>query len=132
VFFALAGGLAAAALTASQQLEPTRTVTIDVATGPQGEPGPPGPKGDTGEPGPVGPAGPKGEQGAIGPPGPKGDAGPTGPKGDAGPQGPQGDVGPQGPPGPAGGFDCPTGYSFGTVVFNTPQGHQTIATCIKD
>jgi hypothetical protein len=48
----LAGGtgfLASQALSAGQQA--TRTVTIDVATGPQG---PPGEKGDPGPPGPPG------------------------------------------------------------------------------
>lgn len=38
---ASAGFLTASALSASQQ-EPTKTVTINVATGPQGPPGPPG------------------------------------------------------------------------------------------
>jgi|SRR5262245_14201324 len=46
--------------------QPTRTTTIDVATGSQGSQGPPGPKGD---PGPQGPTGPKGD---TGPPGPAG------------------------------------------------------------
>lgn len=58
VFLATALGQGAA--------EPTRTVTIDVSTGPQGEPGPqgpPGPEGPPGEPGPQGPPGPKGEPG---------------------------------------------------------------------
>jgi hypothetical protein len=59
-----AGFLASQALSAGAQA--TRTVTIDVATGPQGDPGPPGPKGDTGA---TGPPGPRGEQG---PPGPAG------------------------------------------------------------
>jgi hypothetical protein len=50
-----AGGLAAAAIAASQGAPlPTKTVTINVATGPQG---PPGPKGDTGPQGPPGVAG---------------------------------------------------------------------------
>src|SRR5215831_15134706 len=53
----------------------TKTVTINVATGPQGPQGPPGQKGDTG---PAGPAGPKGDTGA---PGPKGEQGPPGPAG---------------------------------------------------
>ncbi len=62
-----AGGyLASEALSAGQQTEPTRTVTIDVSTGPQGEPGP------VGATGPPGPPGPKGEQGPPGPPGPSG------------------------------------------------------------
>ena len=40
---------------------PTRTVTINVATGPRGPQGPPGPAGAQG------PAGPRGEQGPPGP-----------------------------------------------------------------
>lgn len=54
----LAGGsgfLAATALGTAAQA--TRTVTIDVATGPQGPPGPPGPQGERGPAGPPGPAG---------------------------------------------------------------------------
>lgn len=54
------------AATAVGQQEPTQTVTIDVATGPQGEAGPPGPAGPAGPPGPVGDTGP------AGPPGPAG------------------------------------------------------------
>ena len=97
-----AGGyLASEALNAGAQT-PTRTVTVDVGTG-TGVPGPPGP---------VGPAGP---------PGPKGDTGETGPAGPAGPAGPSG---------PAGTTTCPTGYSEGVVVFNTPGGQQTIFTCL--
>jgi hypothetical protein len=53
----------------SQTGEPTRTVTIDVATGPAGPPGPAGERG---------PAGPAGEPGPPGPPGPIGPAGPPG------------------------------------------------------
>ena len=71
---AVAGTLAAVAFGATQQ-QPTRTVTIDVATGPTGPPG---------------------------------------------------------PPGSPGAESCPSGYTFGSVVFNTPQGHQQIATCLKD
>jgi hypothetical protein len=59
-----AGALAAAALTATQQT-PTRTVTIDVATGPQGDPGPPGPPGPKGDKGDVGPQGPAGPPGGL-------------------------------------------------------------------
>ncbi len=40
--------------------------------------------------------------------------------------------GPPGPPGAPGAESCPTGYTFGAVVFNTPGGHQQIATCLKD
>jgi hypothetical protein len=42
----------------------TRTVTIDVSTGPQGEQGPPGPEGPQGEQGPPGPKGDPGVGGA--------------------------------------------------------------------
>lgn len=45
--------------------EPTRTVTVDVATGPQGEPGPPGERGPAGDPGPPGPPGPPGDFSCI-------------------------------------------------------------------
>jgi hypothetical protein len=58
------GFLTATALSQAQQ-EPTRTVTIDVATGPQGPPGEPGPPGPQGDPGPAGPAGPAGPPGGI-------------------------------------------------------------------
>jgi hypothetical protein len=68
------GFLAATAVGVGQQ-DPTRTVTIDVATGPQGPPG---------------------------------------------------------PPGSPGAESCPDGYTFASVVFNTPGGHQQIATCLKD
>lgn len=63
-----AGFLTAQAFGTSAQ-EPTRTVTVNVGTGPQGEPGPPGPRGPVG---PVGPAGPKGDTGPTGPVGPTG------------------------------------------------------------
>lgn len=46
--------------------EPTRTVTIDVATGPTGPAGPPGERGPQGEQGPAGERGPTGEQGPPG------------------------------------------------------------------
>src|SRR5262245_36623280 len=48
-----AGTLAAVALGTSSQ-EPSRTVTVNVGTGPRGEPGPPGPQGVPGPPGPPG------------------------------------------------------------------------------
>jgi hypothetical protein len=82
--------------------EPQRTVTIDVATGPQGPPGEPGPPGD---PGPQGEQGPPGDQGPIGPPG---------------------------PPGPPGDFSCIEGFSPGLLVINHPGGQVTIYTCILD
>lgn len=55
---------------------------------------------------------------------------PTG-TGATGPQGPAGPPGPAGPAGSPGAESCPTGYVFGAVVFNTPGGHQQIATCLK-
>lgn len=64
-----AGFLAATALSQGAP-EPTRTVTIDVATGPQGPVGPPGERGPAG---PRGERGLQGEPGPIGPPGPAGD-----------------------------------------------------------
>lgn len=96
-----AGFLVAAELGRGQG-EPTRTVTIDIATGPQGPPGPKGEKGDQGE---------RGEQGE---------------------RGPQGEVGPVGPPGPAGTSECPSGFSFGNLVLNAPGGQVTLFTCLKD
>jgi Collagen triple helix repeat (20 copies) len=120
VLIAAAGGLAAYALGAQQQQEPTRTVTVDVATGPRGPEGPPGP------------AGPKGDQGPIGLPGPVGDTGPKGDAGPAGPKGDRGDVGPQGPPGPKGDFSCITGYSPGILVLNAPGGQVRLYTCLQD
>jgi hypothetical protein len=69
VALALAGGsgfLVSQALSAGPTA-PSKTVTIDVATGPQGPAGPPGQKGDQGAPGETGPAG------ATGPAGPAGD-----------------------------------------------------------
>jgi Collagen triple helix repeat (20 copies) len=63
-FAGVTGFLAATSL--GQGGEPTRTVTINVATGPKGDPGPPG------EAGPPGPKGDKGDVGPAGPPGPSG------------------------------------------------------------
>jgi len=51
VALALAGTAGFLASGAIGQEAPTRTVTVDVGTGPQGPPGPAGPKGD---PGPAG------------------------------------------------------------------------------
>src|SRR5262245_42416988 len=59
----------------------------------------------------------------------------TGAPGPTGPAGQKGDPGPPGPPGPAGtpgAESCPAGYTFGAVRFNTPGGHQQIATCLLD
>lgn len=66
---ATAGVLGAVQLNQAQAQEPTKTVTIDVSTGP---PGPPGPKGDQGERGPAGLQGEPGPQGVPGPAGPPG------------------------------------------------------------
>jgi Collagen triple helix repeat (20 copies) len=99
---------------ASAATEKTRTVTINVATGPRGAPGPPGPSGPRGEQGERGPRGAQGEQG---------------PKGDAGPQGPPG---PKGDPGEPGKIACPSGFSPGELVINHPGGQTTIWTCLKD
>lgn len=63
---ALGAGFLTAVQIAQGQEGPTRTVTIDVATGPQGPPGETGPKGEQGETGP---------QGLVGPPGPPGEGG---------------------------------------------------------
>ena len=62
-----------------------------------------------------------------GEPGPPGPPGPQGPKGATGPAGPQG---PQGPPG--GVLGCPAGFTPGTLVINTPDGHVTTYTCLED
>jgi len=98
------GFLASAAIGGSQQT-PTKTVTVDVATGPQGPPGP------------AGPPGPKGDIGEPGPPGPKGATGATGP---------------QGPQGPPGDFTCIAGYSPGILVLNAPGGQVKLYTCLQD
>lgn len=97
----------------------TRTVTINVATGPRGPQGQPGPRG------PVGAPGAKGEPGPAGAPGPKGDTG------DTGPQGPKGDQGDRGPKGEPGASSCPSGYEAGNLVINHPGGQTTIWTCLK-
>jgi len=102
LLFAGAGGLATAAVLGTNATPPTKTVTVDVATGPQGPPGP------------AGPEGPKGAVGEPGPPGPKGATGP------AGPQGPPGD------------FSCIAGYSPGILVLNAPGGQVRIYTCLQD
>ena len=103
-----AGVLTATAISGGKSAsQATKTVTINVATGPQGETGPAGP---------AGPKGATGEQGA---------------KGDIGPIGPQGE---QGPPGTGGGAEsCPTGSTFGEAVFiQQGKGPTTLLTCIKD
>ena len=58
-----------AATTFAQDGEPVETVTVDVATGPQGPPGETGPQGPRGEQGETGPRGETGPQGPPGPPG---------------------------------------------------------------
>lgn len=100
-----ASGFLASQVFAANAQTPTKTVTINVATGPAGPPGEPGP------------------------PGPKGDAGPKGATGPAGPAGPKGDTGPTGPPG---GLVCPAGFSEGDLVINHPGGQVTLFTCLKD
>lgn len=110
-----AGFLTATQLASGQESPATQTVTVDVATGPQGPPG---------ERGPAGPPGETGSQGERGPPGE------TGPKGE---QGIQGEIGPPGPPGPPGATECRTGSTLSDLVINAPGG-QVILTdvCIKD
>jgi hypothetical protein len=93
------GFLASQALSSAP--EATRTVTIDVSTGPTG---------------PQGPAGPKGEPGA---PGPKGDPGTPGPKGERGPTGPGGEA------------SCPAGFEFGDLVIKHGHGQVTVFTCLR-
>jgi len=56
---------------------------------------------------------------------------PTG-TGAQGPAGPAGPPGPKGDPGSPGAESCPTGYTFSAVVFNSPGGQRTIATCLKN
>jgi hypothetical protein len=102
---ASAGFLAATQLAQAQE-SPTRTVTVDVATGPQGPPG---------ETGPQGPEGPIGETGPPGPIGPIGPPGPPGPPGEGG--------------GPCAG--APEAYSPGFLVINHPGGQTTIYTCLE-
>lgn len=103
-----AGFLAATALS-QEPSAPTRTVTIDVATGPIG---PEGPSGETG------PQGAQGIQGPIGEQGVQGDTGPTGPPG------PPGEGG-----GPCGG--APEGWSPGFLEINHPGGQVIIYTCLE-
>ena len=57
------GYLASEALSAGQATEPTKTVTVNVATGEQG---PPGATGPAGPPGATGPAGLPGPAGGVG------------------------------------------------------------------
>ena len=71
-----AGFLGATALGTSSAT--TRTVTINVGTGPRGPAGPTGPPGAAGPQGPKGDAGDRGPVGATGPPGPAGLACPAG------------------------------------------------------
>jgi hypothetical protein len=61
-FFALVLAAASGYFIAGAAIGPTRTVTINVATGPRG---PIGPKGEQGPVGPIGPVGPKGEPGSA-------------------------------------------------------------------
>lgn len=107
-----AGFLTEVQVAKSQGSSPSRTVTIDVATGPTGPEGPPG------ETGPTGPAGVQGPQGDQGPPGERG---------------PTGEQGPPGPPGKGGGpcAGAPDGWSPGFLVINHPGGQTTIYTCLE-
>jgi Collagen triple helix repeat (20 copies) len=124
-----AGYLTAVAVAQDQAAQaPTRTVTIDVATGPTG---PPGPSGSTG---PAGPSGPKGPTGSSGPSGPIGPIGPKGEPGVQGPAGPTGPQGPTGPPGESGSGPCagaPADYSPGFLQINSQGGHVKIWTCLE-
>lgn len=125
IVLAAASGFMAASVLAQGNAEPARTVTVDVATGPKGDTGPPGPQGDMG---------PKGDTGDTGPPGPQGDTGPKGDIGATGDTGPKGDTGPPGPPGPSGGGPCqgaPTGYEPGFLQINAPGGQVKIWTCLE-
>jgi len=63
-----AGGFLASQAVFAQN-PPIKTVTITVANGPKGDPGPAGPAGPKGDTGPAGPKGDKGDQGPQGPPG---------------------------------------------------------------
>lgn len=112
---AVGAGFLTATQVASGQEPGGRTVTVDVATGPQGEQGIPGEQGEKGDPGEIGPVGPQGE------PGPKGDQGEIGPPG---PEGPKGDPG----GGPCAG--SPAGYEPGFLVINHPGGQVKIWTCL--
>ena len=100
-----AGYLAATAMSQAAA-GPTKTVTVDVGTGPPGPAGPAGPPGPIGEPGPAGPTGPAGPAGPAGPPG----SGGTG----------SGDIC----------TDAPAGYEPGILVINHPGGQTKIFTCI--
>ena len=100
VLAASSGYLASVALSQEPPGEPQRTVTIDVATGPQGEPGPPG------ERGPTGAQGIQGEPGPPGPPGPPGVGGGTCDEG------------------------APEGFEPGILVINAPGGQVTLYTCL--
>jgi hypothetical protein len=106
LLLAATSGFLAASTLAQGNASEARTVTVNLATGPKGDPGPPGPKGDTG---------------------PKGDPGPTGPKGDPGP------VGPPGPEGTGGGpcKGAPANYEPGFLLINAPGGQVKIWTCLE-
>ena len=111
-----AGFLTATQVASGQEPTTGRTVTVDVATGPQGPPGEQGEIGPPGETGPQGEAGPKGDQGEIGP------IGPPGPKGD------KGDPGIPGTGGTCSG--APPAYEPGFLVINHPGGQVKIWTCL--
>jgi hypothetical protein len=58
----------------------------------------------------------------------------AGKQGPPGPSGPKGAQGPQGAPGPRGpaGLACPSGFSPGELVINTPGGQTRTWTCLHD
>ena len=116
-----ASGFLASTALSQEPTPPSKTITVEVETGPQGPPGDTGPKGEPGDVGPTGPASTV-----------------PGPKGDTGEQGPQGIQGPKGDPGE---FSCPTGFTAGELTIKgavsitpLPAGEPkvTIWTCIKD
>jgi Collagen triple helix repeat (20 copies) len=112
------GFLAATALS-QEAPTTTRTVTIDVATGPTGPAGPTGKTGPQGDRGPPGARGPTGIQGIQGVPGKIGATGPAGPTGPAGASG----------GGPCAG--APAGYAPGILQINHPGGQTRIWTCLE-
>ena len=117
------GFLTATQIAQGQESEPSKTVTVDVSTGP------------------TGPAGPPGETGPTGPKGEPGNPGIQGPPGETGPKGETGAIGPQGPPGESGGDPCagaPARYSPGLLTIKgevsgngSKSKEVTIWTCIE-
>lgn len=102
-----ASGFLVAAVVGANATSTPRTVTVNIAPGPRGKPGPVGPEGKRGPRGPEGKRGPAGLTVKVGPQGPPGAQGPAGPPGA------------QGPPGGSGsGASCPEGFVLGTLVIN--------------